>query len=71
MVSENPQVARTNTMLIILLITAATVMKIAWAANSIGTTDIVRFFHFSELLQKQSIAETYAADSRWNLWGSR
>ena len=66
MVSENPQVARTNTMLIILLLTVATVMKIAWAANSIGTTDIVRFFHFSELLQKQSIAEVYAADSRWN-----
>jgi hypothetical protein len=53
-------------LIIVLLLAVSTVAKIAWASNSIGTTDVVRFFHFSEALQNQSIAETYATDKRWN-----
>jgi len=63
---EDPAIVRRNSLLILLLLTLATVVKIAWAAQSLGTTDTVRFFHFGEELLKHPMAEVYAADPRWN-----
>lgn len=63
---EDPALDRRNILLILLLLTLATVGKIAWAAQSLGTTDTVRFFHFGEELLKHPMAELYATDTRLN-----
>ena len=57
---------RRNTSLILLLLTLATIVKVVWAANSIGTPDTVRFYKFGKELVEKGPAEVYAGDARWN-----
>jgi hypothetical protein len=66
MTAHTDPIARRNIALILFLLTLATIVKILWAANSIGTPDTARFFNFGKELLEKGPAAVYAADARWN-----
>jgi hypothetical protein len=59
-------ITRRNVALILFLVTLATIVKILWAANSIGTPDASRFYHFGKDVAEKGPAAVYAEDVRLN-----
>jgi hypothetical protein len=52
--------------LVLTLLGLATAVKMLWAANSVGTTDAVLFFHFGRSIQSHGLARMYEFDSVFN-----
>jgi hypothetical protein len=53
-------------MLVLALLGLATAVKTLWAANSVGTTDGVLFFHFGQSIQSHGLRRMYMIDSIFN-----
>ena len=52
--------------LVLLLLGVATVVKMLWAANSVGTTDAVLFYHFGRSIQNHGLTWQYINDLDFN-----
>jgi hypothetical protein len=46
------------------LVLVVFLLKLAWSASSLGSTDAVRFYKFGRQLAVQLLREGYAADPR-------
>jgi uncharacterized membrane protein len=51
---------------VLVLVLVVFLLKLAWSASSLGSTDAVRFYKFGRQLAAQPLREVYANDLRYN-----
>lgn len=54
------------TTLVLALVLVVFLLKLAWSASSLGTSDAVRFYKFGQQLTAHPLREVYANDPRYN-----
>ncbi len=54
------------TTLVLALVLVVCLLKLAWSASSLGTSDAVRFYKFGQQLAAHPLREVYADDPRYN-----